>query len=636
MFGRRTKAPRKKVYHDNPGVLGENAPTLHDLMTVASGLSVQSSEIYLSPSGYTKCYYVTGLPSRIRFQYLQRFFFVGADVHVSLHVDPADSVSAIAKRNKMMTRLEAEMIREQKAGTNKAVSFYQGQYDLLEQEREMLRLGQERLFLVTIVFAVSSPDRDEFVTACERIEREGFEGFVIRDAYMEHDIGLKTVAPIGYNALRHPIEMTASALANAFPFTNSHFSHEYGVPIGTDFTTGHLNRYDAWHPRLENANAVIIGVAGAGKSFLLKGLNARSAAFNIRHAIVDYEGEYAAVVHALGGVSIRISESSSHKFNPFEIEEEEITEADGSIHRTVDVKEKIAEMERLVRSMVQLHANDPMDGYQSAVVNDLMQDLYESQFGFTSDPSSLYEQKTAWERDRKSGDRLVSRVKRPQPQFSDFYESLSQKAEDDPRLQELVMRLRRFRAAGTEGMFDCQSNVQLQDVPVIHFDLSTLPEKSSARLLGMQVILEWIIEKFVKKNPKLRKRVVVDEAQKMLDNEEHARFIEDVFRRIRKRSGSAVAATQDFRKFAENEHGRAIIQNAATRVLLKQSKLDKEALMSQFGLEDSEFEELIGYTDGQSRWTAGGEVFYNQLIASADEVELFNTRFVQAEGVHLR
>ena len=623
------KAVKKRVYRDDPSVLGEHAPTWQDLMTVADGIEVRPTEIFVSPSGFTKSYFVTGLPSTVHFGYLNRFFHLGADVHIAIHVDPGDSALAMSKRTKLMTKIESQILAEDKAGTNKQIPFLQDQYALLQAEREQLRIGAERLFYVTLIFTVSSPDREEFLAACERIEREGFDGFMIREAYKEHDLGLRSVAPIGENVLRHPIEMTASALANAFPFSNSHFSHEYGVPIGVDWTSGTLNRYDAW--ALVNHNALIVGASGGGKSFLMKGISARSSAFGIRTVFVDYDGEYTLMVRALGGITIRIDERSPYKFNPFELEEEEERQSDGTVIQFVAVKDKISEMERLITSMAHLHSDsDRLDAYNSSMVNALLQEMYENRFGFTSDPASLYEEKRAWERSTK-GDRLVTRVKRPQPQFSDFYQMLEERAKDDARLEELVMRLRRFRADGTEGMFDCQSNVELQDNPILQFDLSSLSEKSAARKLGMQVILEWIIEKFVKKNANIRKRVVIDEAQKMLESEDHSQFLEDVFRRIRKRSGSAVAASQDFIKFYENEHGRAIVQNSETKVLLRQAKSDKDAVMRMFGVEEQEFDDMVGFRNGMGRWMVGEEVFYNQFNAFPKEAELFSTTFAKSE-----
>ncbi|WP_241717078.1 VirB4 family type IV secretion system protein, partial [Sulfoacidibacillus ferrooxidans] len=546
------------------------------------------------------------LPSIVRFGYLQRFFQLGADVHVSLHIDPADNQSAIKKRTHMMTRLKSEISLEIKAGTDRTIAFNQQLHALLEEEREDIRLGRERIFYVTIILSVSSNIEEEFQAACERIEKEGFEGFHVREAYKEHDIGFQSVAPLGENFLHHPIEMTGTALANAFPFTNSKFSHEYGVPIGLDFYTGHMNKYDAWEDHLVNNNMAIVGTSGSGKSFLIKGLIARSALFGIKHVLIDIEGEYTATVRALGGVSVRIDENADFHFNPFELEEEEMM-IDGRIHAVVSVKEKISDMERLIITMAHLHGEDRIDAYAVSTINDILQHLYEVEFGFTADPDSLYMVHNEWIRDER-GDFLTNRTKRPQPQFSHFYDRLVERAEQDPRLMDLVMRLRRFKAGGTAGMFDCQNTSSLRDVPVLQFDFSGMAEHSPVRLLGMRVLLEWVFEKFVKKNPRIKKRVVIDEAQKFLEQEDFAMFLDNIFRRIRKYSGSAVAATQDFRKFADNDYGRAIIQNSSSKVLLKQDKNDKKAIMDIFQIEEREFEDLMSFTRGQGRWSVGEEV----------------------------
>lgn len=634
--GRKPESKKRTIDAD-PSVLGEHAPTIQDLMTTASGFTVSDTELYISPSGYTRCYYVTALPSSIPFGYLNPLFLIGADVHVSIHAEPADSAPAMRKRTKRMTVLEGEIMSEQKAGTNKRVSYLQDQYALLEFEREALRSGREKLFYVTIVFTVSSPDHEEFEEACRRIEREMPEGFVIRDAYKEHDLGLRSVAPIGMNVLRHPIEMTGSALANSFLFSNSKFSHEYGVPIGIDFSSGHLNRYDAWasDERLLNANMVIGGTSGAGKSFLVKGLTARGAAFGVRHVIVDFEGEYNRVSKAMGWVTIRIDARSPHRLNAFELEEEDEREEENADaltgRKVVKIDEKIEQIERLVLSMAHIGGeSDRLDAYSVAAINEILQTMYTQDFGFTENADSLYETLDNWQRDSR-GNRLVRRRKRPQPQFSDFYDRLAEHAKTNVRLEDAAMRLRRFRAGGTMGMFDCQSTVELRDVPVVHFDLSTLSGASLARELGIQVVLEWVMEQFIKRNPGVRKRVVLDEAQEMLKRPDMAQFLEDAFRRIRKRGGSAVAASQDLRKFLVHAQGQAITQNSATRVLLQQTEQDRALVTEVLGLKEGEFEELLHYKKGEARWDVAGEVFYNQMNASDLERQLFSTTHTRSE-----
>ncbi len=638
--GKKGRKPEPKIrrIETDPGVLGEHAPTIQDIMTTASGFSVSDTELFVSPSGYTRCYYVTGLPSPIPFGYLNPFFLLGADVHVSIHAEPADSARAMHKRTKRMTIVEAEIIREQNAGTNKRLEANRQQYALLEAEREALRSGREQLFYVTIIFTVSSPEREEFEEACRRIEREGFKGYVLRDAYKEHDLGLRSVAPIGMNVLRHPIEMTGSALANSFLFSNSKFSHEYGVPIGIDFSSGHLNRYDAWanDERLLNANMVIGGTSGAGKSFLVKGVVARSSAFGVRHVIIDFEGEYNRVSKAMGWVTIRIDARSPHRLNAFELEEEDEREEENADALTgrkiVRIDEKIEQIERLILSMAHMQGkeSDRLDAYSVAAINEILQTMYTVDFGFTENPDSLYETLDNWQRDAR-GNRLIRRRKRPQPQYSDFHDRLALRAKQNARLEDAAMRLRRFKAGGTMGMFDCQSTVELRDTPVVHFDLSSLSGASLARELGIQVILEWVMEKFIKLNPSMRKRVVLDEAQELLKRPDMAQFLEDAFRRIRKRGGSAVAASQDLRKFLAHAQGQAITQNSATRVLLQQTEQDRALVTEVLGLKEGEFEELLHYKKGEARWDVAGEIFYNQMNASDLERELFSTTHTRSE-----
>lgn len=643
-FKKRSKEPKatkkvieKQVFEESLN----HAPTIRDMMTVADGMEVEKTRIYIAPSGYTRLYFVSALPETVHFGYLDQFFNLGADVHVTLHVEPADKARAVSKRTKMMTRLQSEINAERNAGTNKNIEHNRRMYSLLEEEREAIATDKERMFFVTIIFSVTSPKLDEFNAACERIERKGFVGYSIREAFKEHDVGYKAVAPIGENALKHSIEMTSTALANAFPFTNSRFSHEYGVPIGIDWTTGRLNAYDAWGTGV-NANMFIIGASGAGKSVLLKGLTARSTAYGILHLFVDYEGEYGTMVRELGGITIRVDARSPYKFNPFELEDVYEKQDDGSIRHFVDVLGKISEMERLITSMAQAYGGE-LTRYEHAVINDLLQVMYQEDFGFTEDPTSLYETLSDWTRNEK-GDRLVKEVKRPQPQFGNFYSKLVKQAEEDLSLRELVMSLRRFKAGGTEGMFDTQTvfpkvlqGKQLKDAHIIHFDLSTLPDQSVARDLGMQVIMEFVMEKYVKKDIHIRKRVVLDEAQEMLKEKVYAQFIADWYRRIRKRGGSVIAATQDFRKFGDNEFGRSIVINSATRVLLRQDEKDKEMIMDVFRMEEHEFEELTGFVEGKARWMVanpkgGNEVFYNQFVAFGEENEFVSTTFTKSEA----
>ena len=79
----------------------------------------------------------------------------------------------------------------------------------------------------------------------------------------------------------------------------------------------------------------------------------------------------------------------------------------------------------------------------------------------------------------------------------------------------------------------------------------------------MYIALTWTWEKFVKKNPKQKKRLVIDEAWMLVNpsmqgHEYTSSFMEVAARRIRKRNGGLLIASQGFSEFANNAQGKAV------------------------------------------------------------------------------
>lgn len=106
------------------------------------------------------------------------------------------------------------------------------------------------------------------------------------------------------------------------------------------------------------------------------------------------------------------------------------------------------------------------------------------------------------------------------------------------------------------------------------------------------------MEKFIKKNPHIRKRVVADEAWMLVNKnmsgyEYTATFLETAARRIRKRNGGLLVASQNFLEFTSSEQGRAVLTNTAVRILLRQSSMDIDGVKEVFKLTDGESDFLL-------------------------------------------
>lgn len=179
-------------------------------------------------------------------------------------------------------------------------------------------------------------------------------------------------------------------------------------------------------------------------------------------------------------------------------------------------------------------------------------------------------------------------------------------------------------------MFDCHTsaNIDLHNAPIVTFDISRL-EESILRPVGMFIALSFTWEKFVKKNPYIKKRVVCDEAwmlvnKNMAGHEYTAQFLENCARRIRKRNGGLLVASQNFYEFANSDQGKAVLTNTAVNIFLRQDSTDIDALQNTFKLSDGERNFLLSAKRGEMLIRMNGESSVAYALSFPFERELIN------------
>ncbi len=147
----------------------------------------------------------------------------------------------------------------------------------------------------------------------------------------------------------------------------------------------------------------------------------------------------------------------------------------------------------------------------------------------------------------------------------------------------------------------------------------------------MYIALSWTWEKFVKKNPHIKKRVVCDEAwmlvaKSMAGSEYSAKFLENAARRIRKRNGGLLVASQHFSEFTSSLQGQAVLKQAVTNIFLKQDGSDLDALQDMFKLSDGEKLFLMQARRGQMLVRLQGESSTVDVIPFEYEKQLIEKR----------
>jgi len=354
-------------------------------------------------------------------------------------------------------------------------------------------------------------------------------------------------------------------------------------------------------------------------------LTLRSVLKGVRTVIIDPEGEYEMITKAVGGSNIYIAPDSDTRINPFDIEEEELKEGG----KVVKIKDKVADILNLVGVMA-----GGMNGEQRSLVSHVLKELYEEK-GFNEHPDSLYVKEPYFDED--TGEFYHDGMKKPMPTFSDFHNRLEAYAmkEKNEDIKKLANTLKMFKKGGVYDMFDCQTSGELIDFknsPIVTFDISRL-EESVLRPIGMYIALSWTWEKFVKKNPHIKKRVVCDEAwmlvnKNMAGSQYTAQFLENSARRIRKRNGGLLVASQNFYEFANSEQGKAVLTNTVVNIFLRQDATDIDAVQSTFKLSDGERNFLLGAKRGEMLIKMNGESSVAYALSFPFEQQLISKAYV--------
>lgn len=570
------------------GLLAMGVPGLLDL--IAPDHFDRTNNTYFKVGSYfVKTIFITGLPREIDVGWLNSFLNNESDLDLSVHISPYPDRNALHELSKMITKIETEK-RYQHGNINMIGELEQGSLDL-QSIRRLIQNNRSRLFRVSVQACLYSKDLEQLERTADFLEGK-LAGQHIHTRFAEGrmDEGYFSVAPLGINLLEDTYRlMDTYALGTILPFITADITHDNGFPFCTNLSTGapvFLDHYDA---SLDNHNCVVLAMSGAGKSTAVKVKAGRSCFVGERPAIIDVQGEYSRLVKALGGIELIIGPESQTKTNPCEIEAEYDEKLGRYVVRLLDKYNTLVD---LIGVMV-----GGLTSVQEAIIEEAIREVYTIVYGFTSDPESLYEKKS--EADGRGLYKHAVELKK-MPRLRDIVNRIALKGD---RVKDIVDALRgRYLENGSLGFFDCDSNISLKDLdaaPIISFNLFNCADGQPMRL-AMQAIAQWVLEKFIKRGSlKQKKRIIFDEAHNMLNDEFSARFLEKLVRQVRKSTCGIDVISQEARKFAEHEKGRAVIENCSTKLFLKQDDTTIDSLKKHFKLSEGICSLLTSFGKGQ-------------------------------------
>ena len=446
--------------------------------------------------------------------------------------------------------------------------------------------------------------------------------------------GFLSVLPCGANMFKEQFErvLPASSVANLYPFNYSGKTDPKGFFIGRDkYGTNILVDFDRRAEDKTNANCLILGNSGQGKSYLMKLILTNLRESGKKIISLDPEAEYEELTNALGGCYIDFM-SGEYIINPLEPKsfgEAEQAEPALNSRRTdnsgIDYSREnddsaplaFRKVTRLSQHIAYLkdffRAYKEFNDEQLDTLEIILTKLYKN-FGIT---------------DYTDYDKLS---KTDYPIMSDLYELLEKEYKDyqhnqkniyrEKTLQELCLGLHSM-CIGTESKY-FNGHTNIVDDKFLCFGVKGLMD-TNRRLKDAMLfnVLSYMTNELLGKGNTV---AAIDELYLFLTNMTAIEYIRNASKRVRKKDSSVILASQNIEDFMLDgirEYTKPLFSIPTHQFLFNAGNIEPNVYIDTMQLEPSEFE-LIKYPErGTCLYRCGNERYLLQVIAPDFKQKMF-------------
>lgn len=524
---------------------------------------------------YYRTLYVVGYPRYVSANWLYSLITFDHPLYISMYIYPTETKGVLEDLKRKIAEMEATIENDIKAGKVVDPTVQVALDDALALQAELAK-GAERFFQFGLYITIPADDLKELNQITKQVDAVLSSLLIVaKQATLEMEEGFKSTLPMFYDKLAVWRNMDTTSLSTTFPFATASLTRNEGILYGINEHDGSLIIFDRF--TLENANSVILGKSGGGKSFLVKLETLRLLMMGVDIIIIDPENEYKKLAAGVGGEFVEFSLSSPYKINPFDLPTDEISPD--------ELSNKILDLHSLMRVIM-----GELTPSQDALLDKALTSTYQ-QKGITPDPETF---------------------KFEPPLIEDLYKTFLGMETDEAK--ELATRLEKFVSGSASGIFNQRSNFDIKN-PFTVFGIRDLEE--NLRPVAMYIVLDYIWSRIRKDK---RKRVlVIDEAWYLIKQKDSGAYLHSFAKRARKYLLGLTTITQDVEDFLSTDEGKAIVTNSSLQIILKQSTAAVEKIAQTFYLTSGEKHFLLSAGVGEGLFFAGQNHVGFRVIASEEE-----------------
>ncbi|GHO96380.1 hypothetical protein KSF_064280 [Reticulibacter mediterranei] len=524
-------------------------------------------------------------------------------VDFSIHITPFPPEKVNARLGRKAVEFRGSVLVARRQGRTPDPSTTIALEDV-DQLRESLARGDERVFGITACIQVRAEDRQKLLERSNRlVSTIRSLDFRALPAHWQHHLGMLSCLPDATNVIESGRLFGTGAASTFFPFAGSDIGMNSGVMFGIH-PNGSLiliNPFDS--NQLENANMVVFAKSGAGKSFFLKTVSSRLLP-TCNVYVIDPEAEYSNLCERVNGQYIRLS-SDSLQINPFELYGQGNSVGPAGKEEGGFFREKLLNLITLLELLLSDDGTLPQK--EKAFLYRCLVKTYDNR-GITMDPTTHG---------------------RTPPNMQEFFVIMSSALRGDDRfgisedVYGLSERLERYL-----HLFPTRTKLSL-DNRFVNFNIRELVD--TLKPVGLFIITEFLWTKMrqARRSQTVQDNsiVLIDEAWLLMKFSQGAKFLEEFARRIRKYGGGLWCTTQNSDDFLGSDEGKTILAMSTMKFLMKQDSSTIDSVMRTFNLSARQKSFLLGAKRGEGLFATKGWA-QMEVVASPKEAEMANTTVV--------
>lgn len=565
-----------------------------------------------------------GYPSRVRAGWMSSLVNAGEGVDVDVHLrreNRSKTIDKVAQRIRL-NRTKLKGMQDTSTDYEELTNSIRAGYFI----KNGIANYNEDLFYMSVFITVSAKTYDELMWRKQQVsDMLKSMDMYTSDCAFQQEAALQAVMP--FLSIPASLEkksrrnVLTSGAASTYLFTSFEMSDDTGVLLGVNRYNNSLCIVDLFNTKMhKNANLVLLGTSGAGKTFTMQLLALRMRMRGIQCFIIaPIKGhEFRRACDRIGGEFIRIAPGSPHCINIMEIRHTispEMELLDGIDYSEMDslLARKIQQLMTFFGLLIPDMSNEEEQMLDEALIKTY------ADFGINHDNASIYA-------DRASN---PPRMK-PMPILGDLHKHLKANTMT-ARLAAIVSRF----VTGSAQSFNRATNVDLSNRYIV-LDLSEL--KGKLLPVGMFIALDYVWDQ-IKADRTKRKAIFIDEIWQLIgasSNRMAAEFCLEIFKVIRGYGGAAISATQDLSDFFsldDGKYGRAIINNSKNKIILNLEPDEARYVQETLKLTRTEVRAITQFERGEALVSSNNNKIPVVIRASKTETEMITTDRAELEEI---